>query len=83
MVNFKKVSKAGGVTIPLGLRRDLNIQPGDSLEFTACEDGGIMINRHIAHCMFCDDTEDVSMFKCKPLCKACKDEIVGGHDGGL
>lgn len=75
MINFKKVSKAGGITIPLGLRRDLNIQPGDSLEFTAANDGRLVIERHIAHCMFCESTEDVSMFKGKPLCKACGDEI--------
>lgn len=75
MLHFKKVSKSGNISIPAALRRERGIQIGDSFEVEMQEGGNILLKRHTAHCMFCENTEGVVMFKGKPLCKSCISEM--------
>lgn len=75
MVSVKKVGRTGGVTIPKELRRDMNINPGDAFEVEADERGDIVLKRYSSHCIFCEGTDGIEMFRGKPVCKGCKADL--------
>lgn len=71
MINEKKVAKSGIVGIPVAIRRQLNIQGGDVLDVTARNDGSIVLKPHNPRCVICSNTENVTMFNGKGICKEC------------
>lgn len=77
MINFKKISKSGSIGIPVSLRREYGINQGDSFEISVNDKGNIILNRHVTRCMFCDSTENVTIFKSKPVCNKCREELRG------
>lgn len=78
---YKKVNKAGGITIPQQLRHALNIPKGAALEL---EDDGdkIIITKHIPTCVCCGKTEDVRVNNGVELCESCARMFLGGEDDG-
>lgn len=71
----KKVTKAGSICIPLSIRREQVIQPGDALDVETAEDGNIIIKPHNPRCVFCTETEQVSIFNGKGICTSCIQKI--------
>lgn len=70
--NFKKVGKAGSITLPAELRRDFGFGAGQAVEVTASNDGNsLILTKYTPRCMFCGSTEDVVHFKDRHICKAC------------
>lgn len=74
MVNTKKVSKAGGVSIPVGLRREYGIQPGDALD-VEMQEGNVILKPHNPRCVFCLSNEQVITLKGKGICKDCSEQV--------
>ena len=70
MVNFKKISKGGSVTIPAALRRNKGMQTGDGVEVKEIEEG-ILIVPAVSHCLICESTENIVVVEGSPLCKEC------------
>lgn len=70
---YKKMSKAGGITIPSALRRDLGIQPGDAFELKVdYSNGNITIERYKTRCIFCKTDENVNkIIGGKGICEEC------------
>lgn len=76
-MEYKKISRAGAISIPVKLRRALNIKNGDAVSIEVTGDGGFKIKPYGRRCVFCDSTEDVEVFKSKGICKACKNMLRG------
>ena len=74
-MNTKRVSKSGGISIPVGLRRELAIRPGDALDVETDAQGNVVLKRHLPRCVFCGSTEIVNIFMGKGICRACAGQI--------
>lgn len=70
-MNTKKVTKAGGINIPIGMRREMNIKQGDALDVEVTSSGRIVLRPHLPRCIFCSSTEDVKIFVGKGVCSSC------------
>ena len=79
---FKKVSKAGGITIPSQLRHALNIPKGAAVEITTNEDDEIIIKKHIPTCICCGTAENVKVINGVELCQECAGTFAGGTNDG-
>lgn len=66
----RKVDDLGRIVLPSELRRLHGIQAGDELSISV--DGDAIILRKVAvGCVFCDTTDDLGLFKGKPVCQPC------------
>lgn len=70
-MNTKRVTKSGGISIPVGLRRELNLQPGDALDVEVDGIGRVFLAPHLPRCVFCGSTEGVVTYNGKGICQAC------------
>lgn len=73
---IRKLDDLGRIVLPAPLRNQLNILPNDYLEITL-EGDAILLRRHRSACVFCGRTEDLSLFKNKPICTACLRQLKG------
>lgn len=80
MVLFKKVNKAGGITIPQQFRHALNIPKGAAVEIEEA-DGALVIRKHIPTCMVCGTAENIHVINDVELCEECAKKF-GGNDNG-
>lgn len=81
----RKVDELGRITLPIDLRRTLDIKTckekgslnkkdGDALEIFT--DGyQIILKKYEPSCIFCGDARDVINYKGKNLCSKCINEI--------
>ncbi len=70
----RKVDELGRIVLPIELRRTLDIAERDPLEIYV--DGtSIILRKHEAACVFCGSAKDVSEFKGKNICTACRAEL--------
>jgi len=72
----KKLTKAGGMTIPSDLRRELNLQPGDAVDIDNQGDK-LIISAHIDRCFICQEEQDTVKYRGKVFCRQCI-ETLGG-----
>lgn len=77
----KRLTKSGSVTVPVAVRRELNIQPGDGLELERFPDG-ICIRPQNPRCVFCNKNENdtgggMKMLMGKYVCMECMKELGG------
>lgn len=70
-MNTKRITKSGGISIPVGLRRELSLQPGDALDVEVDNKGRVILAPHLPRCVFCGSTEEVVTFNGKGICHAC------------
>ena len=68
-MNTKRVSKSGGISIPVGLRRE------HALDVETDAQGNVVLKRHLPRCVFCGSTENVNIFMGKGICRACAGQI--------
>lgn len=86
-MNTKRITKSGGVSIPVGLRRELNLQPGDALDVEVDGKGRVILAPHLPRCVFCGSTDGVVIYNGKGICQTCagvigRREGYGGDDQG-
>jgi transcriptional pleiotropic regulator of transition state genes len=70
----RKIDDLGRVVVPAETRRLFNIHEGDELSITI-ENGGIVLRKLEASCIFCASTEDVSPFKDRGICAVCREDL--------
>lgn len=70
MIKMKKISKAGGITIPSDIRLDLGIEKGSGVDIEV-KMGKLIISRHTPLCMFCDGREKLVKYHNKDVCDQC------------
>ena len=70
----RKVDELGRIVLPAEIRKILDINPKDAVEFFMDGDR-IVIQKYQPSCIFCNNTEDVVFFNGKLICKACASKI--------
>lgn len=74
MRTSKKITKAGGITIPRGMRQETGILPGVPVDVLA-DGAGIHIAKHVPACRFCGSVEDVAEACGVEVCRDCAGKI--------
>ncbi len=72
----RKIDDLGRIVVPAETRRLFNIHEGDQLAITV-EGDAIVIRKLEASCVFCDTTEQVTPFRGRGVCAACRKELAG------
>ena len=71
----RKVDELGRIVLPIELRRTLDIAEKDSLEIYV-EGSSIILRKYQPSCIFCDNADDIVVFKGKNICTECLKEIM-------
>ena len=66
---YKKISKAGGLTIPADIRRDYDFAQGDAVSIVE-DDGKLIIQKYNPECFFCG-AHSVKKYKGRYICPKC------------
>ena len=72
---IRKLDELGRIVIPIEQRRTLDINLHDPVEINI-EDGKIVIKKYHTSCIFCGGAQGVTVFKDKPICKKCLNELL-------
>lgn len=72
MFNQKKITKSGSVSIPVAMRRDMGLQPGDVVD-VVMEHGTISLTPAVPRCQFCGAPieETKLILNGKHICGSC------------
>jgi transcriptional pleiotropic regulator of transition state genes len=70
----RKIDDLGRVVVPAETRRLFNIHEGDELAITV-ENGGIVLRKLEASCVFCDSTFGVEQFEGRGVCLECRSKL--------
>ena len=70
----RKVDELGRITLPIELRRTLNIDIKDPVEIFV-EGEAIILKKYEPSCIFCGNAKDVVNYKDKNICKSCLKEL--------
>lgn len=70
----RKVDGLGRIVIPIELRRNLDVDEGDSLEIYV-EDDHIILKKYSPACAFCSNATGITVFKGKNICRSCLDDL--------
>lgn len=68
---FKRTGNRGGLTVPVSLRREMGLQPGDPVEITLKDDNKIEVSQYAPRCMLCGTNEQVQTIDGKGICQTC------------
>lgn len=71
----RQIDSLGRIVLPIELRRTLEIGDRDSLEIFI-EDNTIILKKYQPSCIFCGNAKEVTQFKGRNICPACRQEIV-------
>ena len=66
----RKVDELGRIVLPMELRKTLNIDTRDSLEIYV-EGDAIILKKYSPCCIFCGESEGITIFKEKNICSNC------------
>jgi transcriptional pleiotropic regulator of transition state genes len=70
----RKVDELGRIVLPIELRRTMGIAERDPLEIYV--DGNTIVLRQFQDsCVFCNSSNDVTVFKGKNVCNDCLKEL--------
>ena len=70
----RKIDDLGRIVVPAETRRLFNIHEGDELAITV-ENGGIVLRKLDAICVFCGSEDGVSDFEGRGVCRPCREKI--------
>lgn len=71
----RPVDALGRVVLPIGLRRKMDIKHNDLFEILT-EDDTILLEKYSEKCIFCSGTDNVTLFKDKPICMNCINDML-------
>ncbi|MFA6729672.1 MAG: AbrB/MazE/SpoVT family DNA-binding domain-containing protein [Eubacteriales bacterium] len=72
----RKLDMLGRLVVPMEIRKALDINENDKLEFYT-ENDSIIIKKYVPVCAFCGNPDDLSYFHEKPICKTCIEDLKG------
>ena len=70
----RKIDDLGRIVVPAETRRLFNIHEGDNMAITV-ENGGIVLRKLEASCVFCGNTERLEDFMGRGVCRDCRTRI--------
>jgi len=71
---IRSLDQLGRIVIPIELRRVLDIEIGDGLEFYS-DDKAIVLKKYEPACIFCDNAKDIKVYKGKNVCAECYSQL--------
>lgn len=71
---FKTLSKAGSLTIPADIRRDLGIAAGAGFDISIGDNGRIVLEKHTPTCIFCGKYATKKHYG-RDICEVCVHQI--------
>ena len=80
MLNEKKISKSGSITIPSHIRREFGIEHGEKVKIDINSNGDIIFKRVVGSCIMCGGNENLVKVDDKYICKSCIDKINGANN---
>ena len=75
MLNEKKVSKSGSITIPSHIRREFGIENGEKVKIETNDSGDLILKRMVGSCIMCGENENLIKVNDKYICKTCIEKI--------
>ena len=75
MLNQKKISKTGGITIPSHLRREYGIEAGENFKMDVNDKGEIVLKRIVGSCIICSNNDDLIEINGKYVCHDCLESL--------
>ena len=72
---IRPIDDLGRVVLPIELRKSLNIEKKDLLEIFV-DGSNIILKKHQKSCVFCENTDELTDFKGKTVCKNCIKNLV-------
>ena len=69
----RKVDELGRIVLAIELRRTLGIDIKDAIEIYV-DNSTIVLKKYEPTCVFCGESENVTNYKDKIVCKACIEE---------
>lgn len=70
----RKIDDLGRVTLPIELRRNLNLELKDPVQIFV-EGDLIILEKYEPACVFCGEAANVENFRGKNVCKSCAEEL--------
>ena len=70
----RQMDSLGRIVLPIELRRTLNIAQKDSLEIFV-EGSQIVLKKYEPTCAFCENAQDIIVFKGRNVCPDCLEEL--------
>ena len=71
---LRKIDELGRVVLPMELRKSLDLNVKDSLDIYV-EGDTIMLRKYEPSCIFCGGEGNITNFKGKNICEACRKQI--------
>ncbi|MGP1405228.1 AbrB/MazE/SpoVT family DNA-binding domain-containing protein [Filifactor alocis] len=75
MLNEKKISKSGGITIPAHLRRQLGITAGEKVELKVDKNGNLGVERIEGSCLLCQTHDSLLKIDGIYICTRCAKKV--------
>ena len=75
MLNEKKISKSGSVTIPSHIRRQFGIVSDEKVKIEMVNNGQILLTRIVGSCIICGSNEELQKIDDKYICKGCIEKV--------
>jgi len=70
----REIDRLGRIVIPIELRRTMDMNVGDPLEFYT-EGDKIIMRKYQPACIFCGSADEISTYKGKKICGKCRMEL--------
>ena len=67
---IRKVDEVGRIVLPIELRATMDIDNRDFIEIFT-EDDKIILKKYQPSCIFCGETENITLFRGKNVCPDC------------
>ena len=71
---IRKIDNLGRVTLPIELRRNLDVDCGDPLEIYT-EGSSIVLKKYEPACIFCGSSKKITQYKGKNVCENCRKNL--------
>lgn len=71
---IRQTDELGRIVIPKSLRKKFGIIPKDAMEIYT-EDSFIILKKYESHCIFCDNSNELTEYKEKLICQRCLKEL--------
>lgn len=66
----RKIDELGRIVLPIEIRNTLDIKPKDSIEIFV-DDDKIVLKKYQPSCIFCGNSDYVTVFRGKLVCADC------------
>ena len=74
----RHIDNLGRITLPIELRKTLDMACGDPLEIYT-EGNSVILRKHESSCVFCGSNKKVTLYKDKCICDNCRRELALEH----